>query len=120
MPEIIAKLRWNPGDSLVEIKEDDLRKIGGKHGAKISLERVERNKAVVVEGRILEDVWGVPFDEISQTVVTVSTDNQEAFRRAIRELVKMYRSPVTPWGLYGSSQEGEDIATEVIEEEDGW
>ena len=39
MPEIVAKLRWYPGDELVPIKESDLRGIADRTGAQISVKK---------------------------------------------------------------------------------
>jgi hypothetical protein len=120
MPEIMAKLRWYPGDELVAIEDADVKRLADSSGAHISVKKVETNKLVMEGGKLLEEPRGVSLDEVAQTIVTVSSESEEAFRKAIRGLVDKYRAPVPVWGLWGSNPQGEDIASEVIEENDGW
>ena len=120
MPEIVAKFRWYPGDPLIEIQDTELRRLAEKHGVSISLEKVAQNRLVLEGGEVLEEPRDVPLEEIAQTVVTLSAGSEEAFRKAVGELISLYRSPVPVWGLWGSNQMGQDIASEVIEEDDGW
>lgn len=120
MSEIMAQLRWYPGDALIEFKEQDLKRLADKYGVAISLERVTRN-ALVIEGeKVVQEPRDLHIEEVAQTVVTVSSDRADNFRKCIRQLIDMYRSPVPAWGLWGSSREGEAIASQVIEEDDGW
>lgn len=120
MAEMVVKLRYNPGDNLQEIKPADLDKVARKFGVKVAVEeRIGRNR-VTVGNVVFEEPWDVPFEQVSQFVITVSAQDGEALRQSLRELIKLYRSPVPIWGMMGSSPEGEAIAWQVIEEDDGW
>ncbi|MFC1953968.1 hypothetical protein ACFLU7_00215 [Chloroflexota bacterium] len=127
MPEIMAKLRWFPlgptdGPS-VPIKKEDLDYIAKQCGVNISLDDVIGQGRQVVDGVIgviHEDTFGRDIEEISQTVVTVSTDEEEAFRQAIRALLKKYRAPRTTYGIWGSNEIGKRLLVELFDKEDGW
>ena len=124
MPEIIAKLRWFPvgptAGSLVPIKKEDLHSIAKQYGVSISLEEVVGKNRREVGGVIHEDTFGKDIEEISQTAVTVSTDVEEAFRKAIRALVKKYRAPRTTYATLGSNEIGKRLTVELFDEDDGW
>ena len=47
---------------------------------------------------------GKTIEETTQWVVTVSADDEEAFRRVIRALVKKYRAPRTTYATLGSDE----------------
>jgi len=97
--EIMAKLRWYPGDPLVEVKEEDLNKIAKEYGVVISLEEIGK-------GLKREVTLDKPLEEISQIVVTVSSQDEESFRQAVRHLIKMYRAPRAVYSLWGSEHRG--------------
>ncbi|MEE8473608.1 MAG: hypothetical protein V3S82_10615 [Dehalococcoidia bacterium] len=120
MPEIVAKLRWYPGDELVPIEDADIESLTESSGARISVDRVDGKKLVMEGGKLLEEPRGVSLDETVQTIITVTSETEAAFRKAIRGLVDRYRAPVPVWGLWGSNEQGEDIASEEIENDDGW
>jgi len=124
MPEIIAKLRWFPlgptAGPLTPIKKEDLDNIVKQFGVNISMEEVVGEKRREVEGVIHEDTIGKGIEEISQTVVTVATDEKDAFREAIRALVRKYRAPRTTYATLGSNERGKQLMVELFDEEDGW
>lgn len=120
MTEIVGKLRWFPGDALKEINKEDLEDIGRKYGVVISLERVEGGNLITVGDVVFEDTRRARVEEVTQTVVTISAAEEEAFKRAIRALVKLYRAPVPAWGLWGSTPKALKLAREVFDEDDGW
>ena len=124
MPEIMAKLRWFPvgptAGSLVPIKKEDLLSIAEQCGVSISLEEVVGENRREVDGVIHEETLGRGVEDISQTVVMVSTDDADAFRKAIRALIKKYRAPRTTYGIWGSSDLGKRIMVELFDEDDGW
>ena len=124
MPEIMAKLRWFPlgptvGPS-VPIKKEDLDDMARQCEVSISLEEVIGENRREVGGVIYEDTIGRSIEDISQTVVTVSADAENAFRKAIRALVKKYRAPRTTYATLGSNEIGKRLVLELFEEEDGW
>jgi len=124
MTEIIAKLRWFPlGPAygpLEPIKKEDLDSMAKQYGVSISLEEVVGKNRREVGGIIYEDTLGRTVEEISQTVVTVSTDDESAFRKAIRALVRKYRAPRSTYCSLGSNQRGQRLLVELFDEEDGW
>lgn len=120
MSDLVAKLRWFPGDALKEIEGKDVEEIGRRYGVKVSVERIEGKGVVRVGDVIFEDTREASIDEVTQTVVTVSAEEEDSFKRAIRALVDLYRAPVPSWGLWGSTPKGRGLALEVFEEDDGW
>lgn len=120
MAEIITKLRYNPGDNIRDVEQSTLDRLARKHGVKItSDERVGKSR-VYAGDTVFEETWDVPFEQVSQTIITVSASDKEAMRKTLRELISLYRSPVPIWGFMGSTRDGEEIARQVIEEDDGW
>lgn len=120
MAELVAKLRWFAGDSLVEIREADLRKLSDKYGAALSREQVAGTTWVTEGDVVREETMDSAIEEVTQTLVTVSSDNEAAFRETVRELFRTYRSPRTVWGNWGSNEKGKDIVDELMDENDGW
>ena len=124
MPEIMAKIRWFPvgptAGSLVPIKKEDLDNIAKQCGVSISLEEVIGKDRREVGDVIYEDTIGRGIEEISQNVVTVSADEEDAFRKAIRALVKKYRAPRTTYATLGSNERGKRLMVELFDEDDGW
>lgn len=124
MPEIIAKLRWFPlgpvAGPLVPIAKGDLDNIARQCGVSISLEEVVGKNRKVERGVTYEDTLGKSIEEVSQTVVTVSADEEDAFRKAIQALVKKYRAPRTTYATLGSNERGKSIVAELFDKDDGW
>ena len=120
MTELVAKLRWFPGDPLVEIREDDLRKLSDQYGVALSLEQVSGPSVDTGEEMAREETMDSTIEEITQTVITVSSDEEAAFRETLKELFRTYRSPRTVYGTWGSSEKGKDIVDDLMDENDGW
>lgn len=125
MREIKAKLRYfastesSPGiDALVVIKSEDLQKVAKTHGVQIFLERVVGNNFTIVNGVPRENPSSL--EEMTQTVVTVCSEIEEAFRKSVRDIIKMYRAPRFVMSLWGSTKEGKDIVMELADEDSGW
>jgi hypothetical protein len=116
MTEIISKLRWFPlgpiEGPLETIKKDDLDRIAKNHGVNISLEETR--------GAVLGETRGKAIEEITQWMVTISTDDEEAFKGAVRALVKKYRAPRTTYATLGSDEKTRRMVEELFDEEDGW
>ncbi len=60
------------------------------------------------------------IEDITQTVVTVSADDEGAFREAVRTLIKKYGAPRTTYATWGSSDRGKWIVGELCDQYDGW
>ncbi len=124
METIMAKLRWLPlGPSCgpnVPIIQKDLDEIAKQHGVNISVEEVTA-KNLQRQGDVMrEETMDSALEEITQTVVTVSADDERRFRETILALFKRYRSPRTTQSYWGSSEKGKDIILDVLDEYDGW
>ena len=68
---LTGKLRYYPGDALVEIRGEDLEKIADQCGVNITLDEV-KGKDLLTEGKmVLEETANKPLEEVTQTVVTI-------------------------------------------------
>jgi hypothetical protein len=124
MPEIMAKIRFHPlGPSagpLMPIREKDLDSIAKKYGISISLEEIVGKNRKGVGDAIREETMDSTIEEISQTVVTVSSENEKTFRGAVRALIDKYGAPRTTYSTWGSTERGKWIVDELCDEADGW
>ena len=124
MEKIMAKLRWLPlGPSCgpnVPIIQKDLDEIAKQHGVNISVEEVIAKNLQKQGDVIREETMESTLEDITQTVVTVSADDERGFRETILALFKKYRSPRTTQSYWGSSEKGKDIILDVLDEYDGW
>jgi hypothetical protein len=111
----LVKFRYYPGDPLQEIRETDLRAIAEQWTLQIAFEHVQ---GAMQDGR--EITLDKDLEEITQSVITIEGDEEPSLRGALREIITKYRSPRTVYALWGSNPEGQAIATEIIEEQDGW
>jgi len=120
MQTLMGKLRWYPGDALVEIRAEDLEKIGNQCGVNITLNEVE-GKDLFVEGEmVLEETGKEPLEEVTQTVVTISAPTEHAFRECLLRIINMYRAPRTVYSTWGSDEGAKKIFDEVADAWDGW
>lgn len=117
MGEYTARLRYYPGDPLEEIRQEDLDRIAGDCGVKATFERIE--KRVLKDGLMQEETLDEAIEEMTQDVITVESDDEAKFRRAIVAVYEKYRSPRTPYGFWGSTRGGARVAKEVAEETGG-
>lgn len=124
MPEIVAKLRWFPvgptAGPRVPIIAGDLKAIARQCGVSIACDEVVGKDRKEVGPVIYEDTMGRAIAEISQTMVTVSATDENAFRRAVRALIKKYRAPRTTFATLGSNALGKKLTVEIFDEDDGW
>jgi len=116
MAEIMAKIRWFPLGSiegpLEPIRKDDLDNIAKQYGVSISLEEMR--------GAVQGETRGKAIEEITQWMVTISAEDEEAFRGVIQALVKKYRAPRTTYATLGSDERARRVIVELFDEEDGW
>jgi hypothetical protein len=120
MPNLIGKLRWYPGDALVEIRAEDLEKIAHPCGVNITLEEV-KGKHLFTEGEmVLEETGKEPLEEVTQTVVTISAPTEQAFRECLLRIINIYRAPRTVYSIWGSDERAKKIFEEVADAWDGW
>jgi hypothetical protein len=117
---LTGKLRWYPGDALVEIRQEDLGKIAHSCGAKIILDEV-RGKDAFIEGEmVLEETGNKALEEVTQTVVTISAPTELAFRECLLKIIDKYRAPRTVYSTWGSDEGAKAIFAELADAWDGW
>jgi len=115
-----GKLRWYPGDALVEIRREDLEKIADQCGVNITLNEV-KGKDLFSEGEmVLEETGNKPLEEVTQTVVTISAPTEHAFRECLLRIIDKYRAPRTVYSTWGSDERAKEIFGEVADAWDGW
>jgi hypothetical protein len=118
MPKYLLKLRYYPGDLLEKIKKEDLKALERKYAAKIVYEKIENRK--MKDGLLMEETLDKPIEDISQEVITVSSEREDDFTNCVRLLYKKYRSPRTAYSLLGSNDAGQKIAKRLIDLDSGW
>lgn len=117
MGKYIVNLRYYTGDPLEEIRQEDLDKIGANHGVKITFNRIDNR--TLSDGMLREETLGKAIEEITQNIISVDADDEEMFRKTLMALYEKYRSPRTPYGFWGSSPDGAQIAKALVEETGG-
>jgi hypothetical protein len=118
MAEFLAKLRYYPGDSLQEIREETLKNLGRRYGVKVSYEKIENREWK--ENLWMENTLDKRVEDISQEVITVHGESEEKFSDCIRAIYKKYRCPRTPYSLLGSNEAGQKIARGLMNLHGGW
>jgi hypothetical protein len=118
MKRYSVKLRYFPGDPLEEIREKDLQNMEREWGVNISYEKIENRE--MEEGLLMEKTLDKKIEDISQEIITVSTDKEDNFSKCIIALYKKYRCPRTPYSLLGSNDLGEKIAKSLMNLYGGW
>lgn len=117
MEKYTAHLRYYTGDPLEEIRQEDLDSIGKDYGVKVSFERIDNR--TLSEGMLREETMDKAIEEITQDVITVGSEDEGRFRKALEAIYEKYRSPRTPYSLWGSSPEGARIARDTADETGG-
>jgi hypothetical protein len=117
---LTGKLRWYPGDASVEIRQEDLEKIGDQCGVRITLKEVKARDLFPEGKMVLEETGKKPLEEVTQTVVTISAPTENAFRECVLRMVDKYRAPRTVYSTWGSDERAKEIFQEVADAWDGW
>ncbi len=112
------KLRYFPEDPLEEIKLEDLKEIEKRYMTQISYEKIENR--VDRNGYLMEETMDKPIEEISQEVVTVSSNDEADFSACLKELYEKYRCPRTSYSLMGSNEPGWNVAKGLMNVYGGW
>jgi hypothetical protein len=124
MPELIATLRYFPLGAVAgtaePILKSDLDEITKKHDVSIELQEIKGENASIDGDVITEETMNCPIEEITQFVITVVSNNEDAFQDTIKELIKKYRAPRTVYGTLGSNEPGKAIVSRVCDLYDGW
>jgi hypothetical protein len=120
MQTLTGKLRWYPGDALVEIRQKDLDKIADQCNVQISVNDVKA-KDLFAEGKlVLEETANKHLEEVTQTVITISAPTENAFKDCLLRIIDKYRAPRTVYSLWGSDERAKEIFQEVADQWDGW
>lgn len=124
MPVIIAKLRYFPlgevAGPAMPILKADLDAISKKHGVTINLEEVKGKNAQMDGKNIREETMNSTIEEVSQSVITVTSENENSVKNAVTDLIKKYRAPRTVFGTLGSDEKGKSVVAGVCDASDGW
>jgi hypothetical protein len=116
----MGKLRWYPGDALVEITQEDLEKIANQCGVHLTVDEVKA-KDLFTEGKIvLEETGNKSLEEMTQTAVTISAPTENAFKGCLLKIIDKYRAPRTVYSTWGSDERAKEIFQEVVDAWDGW
>ncbi|MBI5969232.1 MAG: hypothetical protein HY882_15410 [Deltaproteobacteria bacterium] len=118
MIKYFVKLRFYPGDPLEEIKEKDLKSFEKDYGVNISYEKIENRE--MKDGLLMEKTLDKRIEDVSQEVITLSSDKEDNFSNCIIALYKKYRCPRTPYSLMGSNDAGQKIAKRLMDTHGGW
>jgi hypothetical protein len=72
------------------------------------------------DGLLMEKTIDKRIEDISQEVITLSSDKEDDFSNCIIALYKKYRCPRTAYSLMGSNDAGEKIAKKLMNIHGGW
>lgn len=124
MPQLIATLRYFPlgvvAGAAEPIVKSDLDRIAKKHGVSIELKEVQGKDARIDGDFITEETMNSTIEEITQSAILVSSEDEEVFTNTISELIRKYRAPRTVFGTLGSNEQGKVIVSRLCDIYDGW
>ena len=124
MEGLTAVLRYFPLDPVTNppkpIWQADLDLIAGETGTTITHSSVSGKSRTGEGDMVREDTMNSAIEEVSQEVITMSSQDENAFSKAVRALLKLYRAPRTVFGTWGSSPRGREIVFRLCDEYDGW
>jgi hypothetical protein len=120
MQTLTGKLRWYPGDALVEIRQEDLVKIADQCNVQITVNDVKAKDLFAEEKMLLEETANKPLEEVTQTVITISAPTEHAFKECLLRIIDRYRAPRTVYSTWGSDERAKEIFQEVADQWDGW
>jgi len=117
---LTGKLRYYPGDALVEIRQGDLEKIASQYNVHMTVDEVKA-KDLFTEGKmVLEETGNKPLEEVTQTVITISAPTEHAFKECLLSIIDKYTAPRTVYSTWGSDERAKEIFQEVADQWDGW
>jgi hypothetical protein len=124
MDKITGKFRYHPLDTVagtpIPIKKADLDKIAAGTNTGIELEHIVARNRIETGGLIREETMDSAMEEVSQDVITISSEDEKAFRKAARAIIDLYRAPRTVFGTWGSDEKAAGIISQMCDEDDGW
>ena len=117
---LTGKLRYYPGDALVEIRQEALEKIASQYKAYMTVDEVKAKDLFAEEKMLLEETGNKPLEEVTQTVVTISAPTEHAFKECLLKIIDKYRAPRSVYSTWGSDERAKEIFQEVADQWDGW
>jgi hypothetical protein len=124
MADIKATLRYFPLGAVAgpaePIQKKDIDAIAKKHGVSISLEEVKGKGAEINGDVVREETMNSAVEDVTQSVITMTTDSEKDGSAAMLDILKKYRAPRTVFGTLGSNEEGKMLVSQCCEEYDGW
>lgn len=118
MTKYFVELRYYPGDSLEDIKIEDLKTLEKEYEVNISWAKKENRE--MKDGLLVERTLDKRIEDITHEIITVASDQEENFSNCIIALYKKYRCPRTPFSLLGSNEAGQKIAKKLMDKHGGW
>jgi hypothetical protein len=117
---LTGKLRYYPGDALVEIRQEELEKIANQSNVHMTVNEVKA-KDLFPEGKmLLEETGNKSLEEVTQTVITISAPTEHAFKECLLRIIDKFRAPRTVYSTWGSDERAREIFQEVADQWDGW
>jgi len=120
MQTLTGKLRYYPGDALVEIRQEDLEKIASPYKVHMTVNEVKARDLSTEGEMVLEETGNKSLEEVTQTVITISAPTEHAFQECLRRIIDKYRAPRTVYSTWGSGERAKEIFQEVANQWDGW
>jgi hypothetical protein len=124
MAELKVVLRYFPVGDVAgparKITAGDLSGISRKYGVTIGLDEVKGKNASFSGDNIREETMNSTVEEVSQSAITVTSADEGALRKALEEIIRIYRAPRTVFGSWGSDPRGKQILAGICEAGDGW
>jgi hypothetical protein len=117
---LTGKLRYYPGDALVDIRQKDLEKIASQYKAHITVDEVKARDLLTEGKMLLEETGNKSLEDVTQTVVTISAPTEHAFRECLLKIIDKYRAPRSVYSTWGSDERAKEIFQEVADQWDGW
>ncbi len=117
---LTGKLRYYPGDALVDIRQKDLETIASRYKAHLTVDEVKARDFFTEGQLVLEETGKKSLEEVTQTVVTLSAPTEHAFKECLLKLIDKYRAPRSVYSTWGSDERAKEIFQEVADQWDGW
>lgn len=124
MEQIIAKLRYFPLGVVagvpLPILSEELEAIAKKYGVGITLQEITGTNLQATEDNLREETMSKPIEEVTQSVITITSEDEGSAEKAVRELIRKYRAPRTVYATWGSNVTGRQIIARACDVDDGW
>ena len=117
MTDLMVHLRYFLRDPLEDIRSEVLEEIGRVFEVTASFEKIDNREEI--DGLLREETLHKNIEDMTQDIITLTSDSEDNLRKALIAIYDRYRSPRTPFAFWGSSPEGQRVAKKVVEETGG-